>query len=78
MSVRIVPTASNGFNIELLEWQGTKGDVVVGILECHTDGKSLYILRREKNFTKFKVIDDSSTLEKPKLLAEIHSMEIKV
>jgi len=78
MSVKIVPTSSNGFNIELLEWRGNEGDVVVGILECHTDGKSLYILRREKDFTKFKVIDDSSALKKPKLLVETHSIEIRV
>lgn len=78
-AVKIEPSSANGFIIELYEYQGKKGDVLVGTLECNTDGKKLYIVRRENDFQDFQVIGHYYGKDRAdKELPKTHSITIVV
>lgn len=72
--LRIIPKASNAFDVELLRWNGKKY-VVVGRLDFHSDGGELYVINREGDLKIKWQREDKKGIVVPRLEIEAKNDE---
>jgi hypothetical protein len=77
--LKILPRAANAFDVELYEFRGAAiGDVCVGILECHSDGREFHILHRERDFEPLIITHGYTLEEQNRNRFDAHNLTIEI